>query len=91
MKDDKCNKLFRIFWTNFLTFIIFKGLAAIVSAQNDPSQGGLFSTPKPYVDPDEYVQPENKQDQFDWKLTKVSDHFFADSWLLCCKHMLIIV
>lgn len=50
---------------------------AIVKAQNDPSYGGLFSTSKPYVDPDEYVQPENKQDQFDWKLTKVSEHFFC--------------
>jgi len=40
---------------------------AIVNAQ--------FTTPKPYVDSGEYVQPENKQDQFDWKLTKVSHHF----------------
>ena len=39
----------------------------------DPTHGGLFTTPRPYVDPDEYVQPENKQDLFDWKLTKVSD------------------
>lgn len=43
---------------------------------SDPTYGGLFTTPKPYVDPDEYVQPENKQDQFDWKLTKVSDDIF---------------
>ncbi|KAL7043121.1 hypothetical protein ACKWTF_001398 [Chironomus riparius] len=53
-----------------MKILVILGLAAIVSAQNDPSVGGLFSTPKPYVDPDEYVQPENKQDQFDWKLTK---------------------
>lgn len=71
--------MFRTLRTKLLICIVFKGLAAIVSAQNDPSVGGLFSTPKPYVDPDEYVQPENKQDQFDWKLTKVSDFFFADS------------
>lgn len=57
-------------------------LIAIVKAQNDPSYGGLFSTQKPYVDPDEYVQPENKQDQFDWRLTKVSDHFLQI--LDCC-------
>lgn len=41
------------------------------STNDDPTYGGIFTTPKPYVDPDEYVQPENKQDQFDWKLTKV--------------------
>jgi len=37
---------------------------------SDPTYGGIFSTPRPYVDPDEYIIPENKQDQFDWKLTK---------------------
>jgi hypothetical protein len=37
----------------------------------DPTYGGIFTTPKPYIDPDEYIQPENKQDSFDWKLTKV--------------------
>lgn len=48
---------------------------AFVSAQNNPassnydaSHGGIFSTPAPYVHPDEYHQPENKQDEFDWKL-----------------------
>ena len=50
---------------------------AIVNAQisSDGRSGNFFTTPKPYVDSGEYVQPENKQDQFDWKLTKVSDHF----------------
>lgn len=45
------------------------------SKNNDPSYGGLFTTarPQPYIHPDEYVQPENKQDQFDWKLTQVID------------------
>lgn len=38
----------------------------------DPTYGGIFSTGKAYVDPNEYHQPENKQDQFDWQLTKVS-------------------
>jgi hypothetical protein len=38
----------------------------------DPTYGGIFSTSKPYFDPDEYVQPENKQDKIDWTLTKVS-------------------
>ena len=28
-------------------------------------------------DPDEYVQPENKQDQFDWRLTKVNVFFIS--------------
>lgn len=38
----------------------------------DPSYGGVFATPPPSVHPDEYIQPENKQDQFDWKLSQVS-------------------
>jgi hypothetical protein len=42
-----------------------------VNPKYDPSYGGIFTTPKPYVHPDEYNQPEDKQDQFDWKLTKV--------------------
>lgn len=49
-------------------------MVAVNGQSDDPTYGGLFSTPPPkvYVDPDEYNQPENKQDQFDWKLTKVS-------------------
>lgn len=62
-----------------LSFTIFlKGFATTFVTINsqktdDPTHGGLFTTSKPYVDPDEYVQPENKQDQFDWRLTKVSE------------------
>lgn len=47
-------------------------VASVNGQTEDPTYGGVFSTPKAYVDPDEYIQPENKQDQFDWKLTKVS-------------------
>jgi serine protease inhibitor len=44
--------------------------SAVPQTGEDASHGGLFTTPKAYVDPNEYIQPENKQDQFDWKLTK---------------------
>jgi serine protease inhibitor len=54
-----------------LALICFTALLALVKCQTqDPTYGGIFSTSKPYVDPDEYIQPENKQDVFDWKLTK---------------------
>ena len=58
--------------------LFFEGLAsslAIISSQkpDDPTHGGIFTTPRPYVDPDEYHQPKDKQDEFDWKLTRVSN------------------
>jgi hypothetical protein len=61
-----------------LTGLVGVTLAAVEPSANvpqnpsyDPSFGGIFTTQKPYVHPDEYVQPEDKQDQFDWKLSKV--------------------
>ncbi|KAG5675354.1 hypothetical protein PVAND_005263 [Polypedilum vanderplanki] len=56
----------------FLVIFFFTALAAVsVHCQNeDPTYGGIFTTPKPYIDPDEYIQPENKQDKFDWHLTR---------------------
>lgn len=42
------------------------------NTDNDPSFGGVFSTPPPYIHPDEYNPPENKQDKFDMKLFQVS-------------------
>ena len=43
----------------------------LVPNNEDASYGGIFTTPKPYTHPDEYSQPEDKQDSFDWKLTRV--------------------
>lgn len=72
----------------FSTLAIILGLLGAALAQNQPqpqakaddtkdvdsSYGGIFNTPDPpYIHPDEYVQPENKQDKFDWKLTKVRE------------------
>lgn len=53
-------------------FVAICLLVVLVNGQSteDPSYGGIFKTEKAYVDPDEYHQPENKQDEFDWKLTK---------------------
>lgn len=43
----------------------------VLPSNQDSSYGGIFTTTKPYVHPDEYNQPEDKQDAFDWKLSKV--------------------
>ena len=37
----------------------------------DPSYGGIFTTTKPEPHPDDYFQPQDKQDTFDWRLSKV--------------------
>lgn len=37
----------------------------------NPSFGGVFTTPMPETYPEEYIQPTDKQDEFDWKLSKV--------------------
>jgi hypothetical protein len=73
-------QLFYIPLTNdscfFLALSLCLGvLVAVVivhgQSTQDPTYGGLFTTAAPYVDLDEYFPPENKQDKFDWHLTKV--------------------
>lgn len=49
-------------------------VSAVTAQTTDQSYDGIFSTPSAdneYIDLDEYNQPEDKQDQFDWKLSKV--------------------
>lgn len=57
-------------------------MASVSGQTDDPTYGGIFaiSTPKHYVNLDEYIQPENKQDVFDWKLTKVSEFKFLKQY-----------
>jgi hypothetical protein len=65
------------FTANFLTGFVGVALGnepivkGQVNSNYDPSFGGIFSTQKPYSDPDEWNQPEDRQDQWDWKLSKV--------------------
>lgn len=45
----------------------------------DPTYGGIFDSGVAYIHPDDYVQPENKQDKFDWKLTQVRNNYLRQS------------
>ncbi|CRK86295.1 CLUMA_CG000040, isoform A [Clunio marinus] len=54
-----------------IILICLAGVAFAGAQTNDPTFDGIFTTPTPTSAlTDEYVQPQNKQDQFDWRLSR---------------------